>query len=179
MNFRDHNDFEIISLIKQGSEEALALMVEKYKYLIAKKIKKFNLVSQFDDCYQEALLILYKSTVRFDERYAKSFTRYFERNLENQLISLVRKQRTYGKFLATKSRILADQTIKESPYPVYTLSEIANAAKELSDFESLVFKLRFQKDLSPQEIALELGCEVKKVYNAIDRIRHKLKMHLP
>ncbi|MGI6392860.1 MAG: RNA polymerase sigma factor [Candidatus Izemoplasmatales bacterium] len=179
MNFRDHNDFEIISLIKQGSEEAFALMIAKYNFLIAKKIKKFNLVSEFDDCHQEALLVLYKSALRFDERYAKSFTRYFERNLENRLISVIRKRKSYGKFLATKSRILVEDTLNEAPGPIYSDKDIKNVFKELSAFEASVFKLRFQEDMTPSKIAANIGCPIKKVYNAIDRIRHKLKLHLP
>jgi hypothetical protein len=43
MDFRNYNDFEIIDLINQGNEEALELMFEKYKYLVAKKISHFNL----------------------------------------------------------------------------------------------------------------------------------------
>jgi len=179
LNFRDHNDFEIISQIKQGSDEALALMVTKYKYLIAKKIKKFNLVPEFDDCYQEALLVLYKSVIRYDERYAKSFTRFFERNLENQLISIIRKRNSYDKFLATKSQILVEQTLHEPHGVIYSANDIERAFRELSAFESEIFRLRFQDNLSPSEIAESLGCPVKKVYNAIDRLRHKLKLYLP
>ena len=60
MNFRDYNDFEIINLVKQGDEEAFKLMVDKYRFLVAKKIKNFNLMTDFDDCFQEALMLLHK-----------------------------------------------------------------------------------------------------------------------
>jgi RNA polymerase sporulation-specific sigma factor len=178
LDFRDYNDFEIINLIKQGNEEALELMIEKYRYLIAKKIKKFNLIDDYDDCFQEGLLVLYKSAVRFDERFCKSFTRFFERNYENHLISIIRKRTSYGKFLATKSQILVNESLKETPSITYTHSEIATIARELSAFERAVFDWRILGDKSLQEIARELDCDVKKVYNAMDRIKHKLKIHL-
>ncbi len=165
-------------MIKQGNEEALALMVEKYRYLIAKKIKKFNLTNEFDDCFQEGLMVLYRSAIRFDERYAKSFTRYFERNFENHLISVIRKRSSYGRFLATKSALLADLTVREPAASAYSHEEILAVAGEFSAFEAQVFRMRYLHELSPAETAVSLNCEIKKVYNAMDRIRHKLKMHL-
>ena len=78
MQYIKHNDYEIIHLIKEGNQDALALMFDKYKNLISKKISKFNLVYDYDDAYQEALMILYKSIVKFDDRQLKSFTRFFE-----------------------------------------------------------------------------------------------------
>ena len=59
-----HNDFELISLIREGNQDALEIMFEKYKPLLYKTIHKFNLMYDVEDMYQEGLLMLYKS-IRF------------------------------------------------------------------------------------------------------------------
>ena len=178
MRFRDYNDYEIIDLIKQGNEEALSLLVAKYTFLIAKKIKKFNLYREYDDCFQESLMILYKSAIRFTEHYNKSFTRYFENNLENALISILRKKKTYGKFLENNLHQLVEYEVDESRRVYYTENDIHRAIDEFSSFERQVFDCCFIRKLSVKQTAIERGCTVKKIYNAMDRIRHKLKIHL-
>ncbi|MDD3113471.1 MAG: sigma-70 family RNA polymerase sigma factor [Candidatus Izemoplasmatales bacterium] len=178
MNFRNYNDYEIISLIKQGNEEALALMIEKYRLLIAKKAHKFNLKLDFDDRFQEGLIVLYRSILKYDEHYDKTFTRYFEHNLENHLISLYRKERNYGKFLMNKAAALIDYSVDESHRNYYSELEIAQALSELSEFEKAVFRVRFLLKRTPAESAKSLDCQIKQIYNAVDRIRAKIKMHL-
>ncbi len=178
MIFRNYNDFEIINLIKQGNEEAFTFMVDKYRYLIAKKIGSFNLSYQFDDCFQECLMILYKSVIKFDESFNKTFTRYFERNLINALISIKRKLNRYGTFINEKLPVLYDGFVKESSEIYIRESEMKNALKQLSIFEKQVFQHKIIKKLSIRQTAQELNCEEKKIYNAIDRIRKKIKMQL-
>ena len=45
----------------------------------------------------------------------------------------------------------------------------------LSLFEQKIYELKFIKKETPREIAKELDCEVKKIYDAIDRIRKKAR----
>ncbi len=178
MDFRNYNDYEIINLIKQGNEEAFALMVDKYRYLIAKKIGSFNLGYLYDDCFQEALMILYKSVIRFDESFNKTFTRYFERNLINNLISIKRKINRYGKFLNEKLPVLYDNVVREDRKLYIRESEMREALEKLSEFERQVFQQKIIKKKSIKETAFMLKCQEKQIYNAIDRIRKKIKMQL-
>ncbi len=165
-------------MIKQGNEEALALMIEKYRYLIAKKIGKFNLTRDYDDFFQEATIVLYKSVMKFEERFNKSFTRYFENNLENYYISVLRKRKTYHKFINDKLPLLYDYHVDEHASEYYRKEEIIAIINEFSGFEKGVFKIRYLDGNSPVKTAEIIGCDIKKVYNAMDRIRNKLKMHL-
>ncbi len=178
MDFREYNDYEIISLIQEGHEEALALMIEKYKLFIAKKISKFNLWYEYDDSYQEGLLVLYRSIKKFKPIYNKSFTRFFEMNLENCFISIIRKQTRYNKFVIEKLPSLYQGTVQETQYDYLSETEMTEFFGKLSEFEKIVFEHKLKHDDEVQEVALKLGCDIKKVYNAIERIRAKLKMHL-
>lgn len=178
MDFRNYNDFEIIDLINQGNEEALELMFEKYKYLVAKKISSFNLTDEFDDCFQEGMIVLYKSVRKFNDTHNKSFTRYFENNLEHHFISIIRSRRRHIKFMIEKLPKLVDYEVEERESEIYTQQDIEGALALLSDFEKKVFQARFIENKDIKTTATETEAPVKKVYNAVDRIRQKIKMHL-
>lgn len=178
MIFRNYNDFEIISLVKRGHEEEFNFMVEKYRFLIAKNVKKFNLVNEFDDVFQEALMILYKSIIRFDDSFNKTFMRYFELNLVNKLISIKSKNNRYGQFISEKLASLYSGNIKENTNLYISESEIKNALMTLSKLEKEVFQIKIIEKKSVRETANYLNCDEKKIYNALDRIKNKLKMQL-
>lgn len=178
MDFRDYNDYEIIAMIQEGSEEALQLMATKYKLLIAKKVSKFNLNDEYDDCLQEGLIVLHKSAMKFRESFGKTFTRYFEMNLENRFISIVRRRSRYFKFLGERLPKMFEYKLYESPATYFPEQEYALFLSDLSSFERVVYEARFLREEEISEIAKTQSCPIKKVYNAIDRIRAKLKNRL-
>ncbi|MGM0495131.1 MAG: sigma-70 family RNA polymerase sigma factor [Bacillota bacterium] len=178
MIFRNYNDFEIINLIKQGNQEAFVFMVNKYKFLIAKNIRKFNLVYDYEDCYQECLMLLYKSIIKFNEKFNKTFTRFFEMNLRNYLISYKKKNNNYFNFKIEKLPLFYNQTIKEPRQTYFLDSEVKLALKRLSDFEKQIFQTKIIENRSVKETARFFKTNEKRIYNALDRIRKKIKLHL-
>jgi len=179
MDFRNFNDYEIIDMIRQGDEEALKLMFDKYKYLVAKKIVKFNLTDEYDDCFQEGMIVLYRSVRKFDDSRNKSFTRFFETNLEHHFISTIRSRSRRAAFLREKSHKLVEFEVAETDEAACTETEIREAMATFSEFEKQVFDARFIREKEIRTIGQDLGVPAKKVYNAIDRIRQKIKMRLP
>lgn len=178
MNFRDYNDFEIIKLIKEGDDEAFQLMVYKYKFFIAKKIKQFNLVYDFDDCYQEALILLHKSVIKFDENYNKTFTRFFELNLINYYISYKKKKNNYFQLVQETLPAKTLSVFEDPKVFNYLDDEIHRAINELSDFEKQVYQIKVIGLKTVRETAQELKTNEKRIYNALDRIKKKIKIHL-
>lgn len=178
MDFRNYNDHEIISFIQEGHEEALQLMVEKYRLFIAKKISKFNLYDEYDDAFQEGLLVLYRSIKKFKTTYNKTFTRFFEMNLENCFISIIRKRSRYYKFVNEKLPRFYQYQVHEEKYDYVTSDEMEQFKGTLSSFEQVVFDHKMAGDFSALEISEKIDCDIKKVYNALDRIRTKLKLYL-
>ena len=174
MRFRDYNDFEILDLIKSGNEEAFQLMVDKYKYLIAKKIHQFQLRDDYDDCFQESLLVLYRSILRFEDRFNKTFTKFFELNLEHHLITVIRKNTRKNKFIQEKAIFL----VQESTHSADSYNGLDQAIEELlgqlSPCEKSVYQCWMINQLSIQDTANSLDLTTKQVHNAIDRIRKKL-----
>lgn len=178
MDFRSYNDYEIIDLVKQGNEEALQLMIDKYRYLIAKKITKFNLTEDFDDYFQEGLLVLYRSILRYDDSRIKTFTRYFEMNYEHHLISAIRSKTRKMKFTIEKLPMLYGDSISECKSEYYSEDEIKAVLHVLSTLEKRIFQRRFIENYDVKTIAEIEALDIKTVYNAVERIRKKIKLHL-
>jgi len=178
MIFRNYNDFEIINLIKQGDDEAFELMVTKYKYLIAKKIKQFNLVYDYDDCFQESLILLHKSVIKFDESFGKTFTRFFEFNLINYLISYKKKKNNYFSFVYEKLPIYQHNSIAEPRRHDFLDQEVYDALENLSSFEKEVFQRKIIEKRTVREAAKIIQSNEKRIYNALDRIKNKIKIYL-
>ena len=178
MNFREYNDFEIINQIKQGDDEAFQLMVYKYKHFIAKKIKQFNLVYDFDDCYQEAIILLHKSVIKFDESFGKTFTRFYELNLTNYYISYKKKNNNYFNLIQETLPLYTSTMIEEPQKNDSMDHEIFAALDNLSTFEKNVYQVKIIGLNSVKETAVKLKTDEKRIYNALDRIKKKIKIYL-
>ncbi len=172
-----HNDHEIISMIQEGDESALELMVEKYRRLIIKKIYKFNLTYYFDDLFQECLIILYQSAMMFDASYNKTFTRFFEMNIERHCISTIatfkRRQeitRNYLDDIAENTHCLHERT-------VYYDLHLEEVRRILTPCEFSVYEGRELKNRSFESIAASLDINIKSAYNAMHRAKAKIRAY--
>lgn len=174
MRFRDYNDFEILDLIKSGNEEAFQFMVEKYKFLIAKKISHFQLKDHYDDCFQESLLVLYRSVLRFEDHYGKTFTKYFENNLENHLITILRRNARRGKLIHEYGVFIVQESTPGAESYRGLQNTIGELTSVLSKREKQVYDLWIKQGKTVRECAILLQIKEKQVYNTIDRIRKKL-----
>ncbi len=177
MVYPKHNDYEIIDLIREGNDGALELMFEKYSKLISKNIYKYNLYREYDDMHQEGLMILYKSINTFDASFSKSFTRYFEQNLERKFITILSKKiRRYEIFKKNESFIYESNhnTNQKSEYYDLLKKEIA---KVLTNTENLVYTLRELKNYSITYISKNYDLNEKVIYNSLHRAKMKIKKH--
>lgn len=172
-----HNDYEIISLARGGNHEALELMFDKYSPLIYKKIYKFNLGYDREDMYQEALMLLHHSLKKFDESNNKSFTRYFEMNLERKFISIVSKRIRRQEIMEQNMPYIIEQNhcrnMNDEYFPLY-LEEIS---KILTKTEVLVYTLRELKNYSITYIRDNYQLEEKVIYNSLYRAKSKINSH--
>jgi RNA polymerase sporulation-specific sigma factor len=164
--------------VKQGLEAPFQLMVDKYKFLIAKKIRQFNLIYDFDDCYQESLILLHKSIIMFDCDYGKTFTRFYEMNLTRFLISYKKRNNNYFYFINERLPVYQNQFFTEAKDIQYLDDEIKDALAHLSDFEKRVYQAKIIELRSVKETAKYLQTNEKRIYNALDRIKNKIKLHL-
>ena len=168
-----YNDYELLYLISEHSSRALEIMYEKYRPLILARIKEMNIsYNNHDDYYQEGLITLHVCINRFSDLYNKTFTRYFDFCLRRKFIDLsrVNNKYCYNTVFVENDEMLCEETFSYgSDYIDYS-----KYFKKLSKFEEKVFKLKYLDLCSINEIAEITGSDIKKIYNALSRLKIKL-----
>ena len=84
-------DEQIISQIKQGDQESLAYLLEKYKNLVNIKVSKYFMIgAEKEDILQEGMIGLFKAIKDFKEEKQKSFKSFANICIERQLITAIK-----------------------------------------------------------------------------------------
>ena len=194
--YNNLKDEEIIVKIKQGDEQALTYLLEKYKDLVNVKVSKYFMVgAEKDDILQEGMIGLFKAIKTFNSEKQNTFKTFANLCIERQLITAIKtsnrqKHMPLNSYLSLNiaaydkndddSVELIDtfnsKTI-EDPLETIMKKEYYDEIKEtinnsLSKFEKQVLD-KFIKGDSYITIAEKLDSPVKSVDNAIQRIRKK------
>lgn len=167
---KNYNDYELLYLISLGSEEALNVMFTKYKNLIITRIIKFNIIARMrDDYFQEGLIALNKAIHAFRDDKKMSFTNFFDLVLQRHYCNLLRKNYQYH-----YNNLLTSEV---DPLIVEENNQLENdeVISSLSDFEKLIWNMRFKEAHSIKEISEKLDISLTQVYSAIARIKQKIK----
>jgi RNA polymerase sporulation-specific sigma factor len=169
------NDYELLYLISERNEDALALMIEKYQPLIASKCFHFKIrPSERDDFIQEGNLMLLHAMKIFDPTYQKTFTRFFELILTRKFMNLMtpaRKQLIYF-----SEDLFETMRVEESVTWLLKEEHLIIAKEALTAFEYEIFVEHYQQAQSIAQIAQAQSVSVKKVYNTLYQIKNKLKL---
>ena len=193
--YHDLSDEQIIEKIKQGDEETLVYILNKYKELVNMKVSKYFIVgAERDDTVQEGMIGLFKAIKSFDPDKQNSFKSFANICIERQLITAIKssnrqKHMPLNSYLSLNTAAYDNEedsvelietfnnktvedpleTIMKQEY----LNEVEDAVnKNLSKFEKQVLD-RFLRGESYVKIAKNLDSPVKSVDNAIQRIRKK------
>ncbi|WP_162146978.1 sigma factor [Acholeplasma granularum] len=162
------NDYELIYLYRTSrSDDALALIIQKYRPLIFKNIHKFYIKQKdHDDFYQESILVLLECINNFDESRNKTFTKYFELVLFRRFIQLKNKTPKY--ILFEKPELFEGSFTEE-------IIIIKEDNIYLAPFEKEVYHRYFKQHQTIDYIAESLNKSNKSIKNAIYRIKVKIK----
>lgn len=162
---RLYNDYELIYLSKCcHCEAATNTLVNKYKNMVYKFLHLYFVNERdFDDYYQEGLIMLFKAIDTFDESYNKTFTRYFELILRRRVLYLKNREPKYE--LHDEFDMYEDENTIIEEFKVEGLTE----------FEDAVFKRYYVHNQSISFIAESENKNPKQIYNAIYRIKNKYK----
>lgn len=164
-----YNDNELLYLINDHSEEAYDILNNKYRPLILSKIKQYNLLKkEAEEYYSEGIICINKAIRTYDSSYYLSFNKYLDLILNRKFIDLNKKRQK-------NQRIVYLDTIDE--YLINTQNEmfINEIDLNLSTFEEKIYQMRFINEQKPREIAKILDCNIKRIYDTIDRIRRKAR----
>ena len=97
---------------------------------------------------------------------------YLDNAIQNTIKRLIKKESGYFynvslvddlEYVSTEDIIPVMYEVKETTFKIF------------SDFEKIVYKKFYEEELSPKKISDLMFCEDKKIYNALGRIKTKLK----
>ncbi len=164
-----YNDYELIYMVQSWQcESALEIMFKKYNGLIYKYINLYNINrNDYDDVYQESLILMYQTIIRFNESFGKTFTRFYELVLRRRIQYL---KRTEPKYDLIEEVFGYGYNDKENEDEI--LLEL------LTNFEEHVYQEYFVLNKKISIIAKNSDLDSKQVYNAIFRIKEKYKSML-
>ena len=186
------SDSELIKLFKEGNESAFDYLFRRYEPLIAKVARKYYVRGyETEDFYQIGAVAFYKAVLSFDESGNSTFYGYVLSCVRNSVVSQFRKQLLKIEYatdyediekvmgscsIATieKSKILDEENDVLLHAYRTELAKLFSEGKFLSPLEKKCLA-GFIEGLSYLEIAEEHGFELKKVDNALMRIRAKIK----
>ena len=194
--YQNLTDEQIISEIKNGDEEALSYILEKYKDLVNVKVSKYFIIgAEKEDTVQEGMIGLFKAIKNYNAEKQNSFKSFANICIERQLITAIKtsnrqKHQPLNSYLSLNTaayenndddsvELLETFNIKTIEDPLETImkqeqyNEVETAVnKNLSKFEQKVLS-RFLNGESYTVIAKKLNTPVKSIDNAIQRIRKK------
>ena len=180
------DDVILVSRAKSGDSKALSMLIEKYSENIKIKAYTFNCVHVKDneDLYQEGMMGFVSAVYYYDENRGASFNTFMTCVVSNRMIQAYNNMRDYSKvFLVTENdseKFLnsidnsnlspEEHVVSNECYDEY----LTFIDAEFSEFEKKVYKL-FLKNLSYNEMSIILGCTVKSIDNALQRIKKKIR----
>ncbi len=198
MKYKDINDYELISMVRESSEEAKDILFEKYKYIIDIEIKKYLRACKgtrydYNDLYQDALVGFSDAINSYREdkqtALASFITLCVDRKLQaailragrlkNKMITdSISLEYVYDSFTSPLMDILSDNS-KNDPLENIVkeekMEELQNKIKDsLSRSEYDVYLLMVT-GLKYDEIAMILKKDLKQVDNTMQRVKTKVK----
>lgn len=196
---KSKTDIELIACAREGNEEALELLLNKYKELVNMKVGKYFIIgAEKEDIIQEGMIGLYKAVKNYEMDKQNSFKSFANLCIERQLITAI-KTSNRQKHIPLNSSVSLNTTVydndddvslmelfnsntAEDPLDTITKKEyyklVGNKIDEhLSRFEKQVLT-RFAAGDSYVKIAEKLEAPVKSIDNAIQRIRKKASKNI-
>ena len=193
--YNNLSDEDVIKLIKQGDNQALSYLLERYKELVNIKVGKYYIVgAEREDTVQEGMIGLFKAIKCFDAQKQNSFKTFANICIERQLITAIKtsnrqKHMPLNSYLSLNNSAYDNEDNDEELINTFDSKTIEDPLdtlmkkeyyeqiestidKTLSGFEKQVLN-RDIKGESYVDIAAKLDAPVKSVDNAIQRIRKK------
>lgn len=190
-------DEELIALFRDGDQEAMEKLLNKYKEMVLRKAKSMYILGgDSDDLIQEGMLGLFKAVRDYDCGRDASFRTFAQLCVTRQLYTAV-KASSRKKHLPLNTAISLSRPVREdgeedeefldcleadasSNPEVYLIGQEEmerleeKIEKELSPFEKQVLELHLT-GMGYVEIAHVLNRDEKSTDNALQRIRTKLR----
>ena len=196
----DLADDELVARFRDGDQDALRVLLERYRRFARAKARGYFLVgADSDDIEQEGMIGLYKAARDFRPERQASFRAFAELCITRQVITAIKtatrqKHQPLNQYVSISGVRGSDDPAERSVESLLDDHNVADPAEHvvssermddmrqsmaemLSGLEVDVLKL-YVEGKSYQEIGDQLGRHVKSIDNALQRIKRKVDAHL-
>ena len=180
-----YNDYELVALAKEGNEDAINIIYQKYKPIIVSKSSDAIIMAahhwiEINDIMQEGFIGLEEAINNFSESVNTSFYTFAVLCINRQIINYLRKNtRTKNKIL--NDAVVIDEVLEKSIKDDFNAESsfissdiLQDIKKNLTEFEYKVFNMKLE-GYSFEEIANTLNKDIKSIYNTFHRAKSKIK----
>ena len=180
------DDRKLISLLRSGTENALAVLISRYMGLVRAKAGACTIQGyETDDIVQEGLIALLDAIKGYDAGADAGFAAYAAACIDNRIRKTARYAQTNKARSLNRSLPLdeldgdAVSSASATPEEIVIAKEKLDAVRSgvdtlLSDLERDVLFLYLDGD-DYKQISQKIGISAKAVDNALQRVRRKLK----
>lgn len=192
-------DEELVERARSNDEEAMEILVRRYKDVIKLKSQLYYMEgADADDVMQEGMIGLFKAIRSYERDREASFKTYADLCITRQIFSAI-KQATRLKNSPLNNSVSIDSSIGDAEgEPTY--AELFSASSEDEPESALILKEKMRKLEDPEsnffsemesqvlyeylqgkdctEIGKSMNKSAKSIDNALQRIRKKLEIHL-
>lgn len=179
-NYEDDN--EIIFMINENNEHATEYLIKRYKRLINYYTNKYIRIGNIlgidkNDIYLEGLYGFIESIKSYNENLNIKFITYTSKCIEKKILALIKRRSSNKNYILNRSLSIDNYNVSINDNTINSLiinENINNIINNLKGIEKeiILFKLY---GLSNNEIIIKLGIDSRKIYNAMYRVRNKLK----
>jgi RNA polymerase sporulation-specific sigma factor len=196
----DLEDEALVARSQQGDQQALAVLLQRYRRFARAKARSYFLVgADADDIEQEGLIGLYKAARDFRDDRQSSFRAFAELCVTRQVISAIKaatrqKHQPLNRYVSISGVRGADDEAESRVEALLDDHRVADPADEIISQETMARMRRSMTEAlsglevdvlrlyvsgkSYQEISDQLGRHTKSIDNALQRIKRKLDHHL-
>ena len=185
----EYNDYELVALAKEGNEDAVNILYQKYRPIIVKKSQNMIVRAshhgiEISDIMQEGFIALEEAIMNFSENDNASFYTFAMLCINRQIINFLRKT-TGGRDKILNDAVVIDdyveKTMRDDFDTEFSLihketenNVIDKLRSRLTLFEGRVFDMKLD-GYSIEEIAKTLDRDTKSIYNTFNRLKSKIK----
>lgn len=163
-------------ILECNCDIAYKIMMDKYKFFILKKIRKFYIIERFhDDFLQEGFVTLNKAIYSFSDVFNKTFLRYFELLLERDFFKIKNSSYYKNNELVSEFLDIEDRNIDiiNEEITLYKQKELGLEFNK--EIDKVVYINYFLLNYDVSYIREKYNYTTKKIYNSIYKIKDILR----
>ena len=180
MFLKEISDDLLVELRREGNQDAIDLLFERYRKfiygIINDFVRKQNCYCDYGELYQESMCVFISCINKYDEN-SGCFYFFIRRCIERRLNHLFEKEKKYEGIISLDEYMYDNNKETKMDYVEENGKDFVlydRLEEKIDDFASSIIELKIM-GYTYEEISNILGVETRSIYRKINKIKKKLK----